>query len=206
MCWGAFCTDQGDGPIGSSLNYDAPSDNVKTARYTKTCATPNNRCNGGNSDANSCDEYPFKVTSDADIEDGVSRCVPVTENNSQGGTLGQFTKNLASGTQFDVIFLNPNSADFCQYPPNCVNKNNLIWQNGGPAPPPKTNPSRKRHYYMTESGKEVLSERELYPGKKFSSVETDAIEPTEKGELGRRAVIDDSHVVEDSIAYHLFTL
>lgn len=82
MCWGAYCTDQGDGPIGVTLTYDAPDDNTKDARYKKACQTPNNRCSG-NGDYNSCDEYPFKVTSDADIEDAVSRCVTQNAQSSR---------------------------------------------------------------------------------------------------------------------------
>lgn len=82
MCWGAYCTDQGDGAIGVTLTYDAPSAQTTNARYKAACQTPYNRCSG-NGDYNSCDEYPFKQTSDADIEDAVSRCVT---QNAQAST------------------------------------------------------------------------------------------------------------------------
>lgn len=37
---------------------------------------------------NSCDEYPFKSTSDADLVDAVSRCVTVNAQNSKLGFTG----------------------------------------------------------------------------------------------------------------------
>lgn len=80
MCWGAYCTNNGDGAIGTKLTYDAPNDAVTDARYKAACQTPRNRCSG-NGDYNSCDEYPFKQTSDADLDDAVSRCV--TQNAQQ---------------------------------------------------------------------------------------------------------------------------
>ena len=81
MCWGAYCTDDGDGAFGATLTYDAPSDATKEARYKEACQTPRNRCSG-NGDLNSCDEYPFKVTSEADIDAAVSRCVTQNAQNS----------------------------------------------------------------------------------------------------------------------------
>ena len=82
MCWGAFCTDQGDGAIGTTLTYDAPSPDTTNARYKAACQTPKNRCSG-NGDHNSCDEYPFKQTNEADIEDAVSRCVTTNAQSSK---------------------------------------------------------------------------------------------------------------------------
>ena len=82
MCWGAYCTNQGDGSIGVTLTYDAPDAETTKARYKKACQTPKNRCSG-NGDLNSCDEYPFKVTSDADKFDAVSRCVTSNAQSSR---------------------------------------------------------------------------------------------------------------------------
>lgn len=81
MCWGAYCTDEGDGPFGVTLTYDAPDAATTDARYKEACQTPKNRCSG-NGDLNSCDEYPFKQTSDADLDAAVSRCVTTNAQSS----------------------------------------------------------------------------------------------------------------------------
>ena len=77
MCWGSWCSDFGDGQIGMTLTYDAPSPDTTKARYNAACGSIS--CD----DDDSCDEYPFKSTSDADIEDRYARCVPQTENSSE---------------------------------------------------------------------------------------------------------------------------
>lgn len=61
--------------------YDADQ-GAKQDRYNRACATPRNRCNG-NGMYNSCDEYPFESTSDADLVDAVSRCVTVNAQSSE---------------------------------------------------------------------------------------------------------------------------
>ena len=80
MCYGAYCSDYGSSPIGTGLSYDAPSDNTKTQRYNAACSSISaNVCQTGES----CDEYPFKTTSDTDIDDQYARCVPENENQSR---------------------------------------------------------------------------------------------------------------------------
>ena len=86
MCWGAYCTDDGDGAFGVTLTYDAPDADTTNARYKEACQTPSNRCSG-NGDYNSCDEYPFKQTSDADIDAAVSRCVTTNAQSSKAAPL-----------------------------------------------------------------------------------------------------------------------
>ena len=77
MCWGAYCSG-----YEVSLNFDNPSQPTKDARRKKATCLPNpNRCSGGNPN-NSCDEYPFASTSNADDVQQVSRCVPAGDNNS----------------------------------------------------------------------------------------------------------------------------
>lgn len=80
MCYGAYCSDYGNGLIGAGLTYDAPNQAMKDTRYNDTCG--NVVCTANES----CDEYPFKTTSDADIEDSYARCVPTVpfnENSSK---------------------------------------------------------------------------------------------------------------------------
>ena len=80
MCYGAYCSDHGDGTVGVSLIYDDPSDDVENARRNEACG--NVACTA----EETCDEYPFASTSDADIEDRYARCVPAVpfnENSSR---------------------------------------------------------------------------------------------------------------------------
>ena len=82
MCWGAYCAN-----YEVSLNFDNPTAATKTARRTKAGCKPNpNRCNppnnGNDPTNNSCDEYPFASTSNADDVQQVTRCVPSDDNNS----------------------------------------------------------------------------------------------------------------------------
>ena len=70
-----------------SLNFDNPSKDTKKARRTKACCLPNpNRCNppnnGNDPNNNSCDEYPFASTSNADDVQQTTRCIPGAENSS----------------------------------------------------------------------------------------------------------------------------
>ena len=82
MCWGAYCSG-----YEVSLNFDNPDQGTKNARRTKAGCKPNpNRCNppnNGNDPANnSCDEYPFASTSNADDVQQSTRCIPESENRS----------------------------------------------------------------------------------------------------------------------------
>ena len=82
MCWGAYCSN-----YEVSLEFDNPSEDTKKARRQKAGCLPNpNRCNppnnGNDPDNNSCDEYPFASTSNADNVQQTTRCIPGSENSS----------------------------------------------------------------------------------------------------------------------------
>lgn len=233
MCWGAYCTDDGDGAFGVTLTYDAPSADTTNARYKEACQTPRNRCSG-NGDFNSCDEYPFKQTSDADLDAAVSRCVTTNAQSSkppkpstpfslirirpassnkltclstvQGGKISSLTKNLNEGDQFIVTFGNPGDSKYCSYPPTCDNSDGLEWQNGGPAPSPKKPPTKKRHYYLTARGTEIMSAVELGIGKRITSFEVDAAKAEENVKrLGKRDPRTEYRTVDNEIVEHLFS-
>lgn len=122
----------------------------------------------------------------------------------QGGTLGNFYPMLDTSNgpvEFIVVFGNPGDASYCEYPPTC-NNDGSIFQNGAAAPNPTVPPSRKRHYYMSKSGREILSPVELKPGKKFTRMLRNDTEPG-SGAFEKR---DDFYADEDEIYYHLFTL
>lgn len=83
MCWGAYCSG-----YEVTLHFDNPSDDTKSARRTKAGCKPNpNRCNPPNNANdplnNSCDEYPFASTENADEVQQSTRCVPGSENSSK---------------------------------------------------------------------------------------------------------------------------
>lgn len=205
MCWGAYCTDDGDGAFGVTLTYDAPSADTTNARYKEACQTPRNRCSG-NGDLNSCDEYPFKQTSDADLDAAVSRCVTTNAQSIQGGKISSLTKNLNEGDQFIVTFGNPGDSKYCSYPPTCDNSDGLEWQNGGPAPSPKKPPTKKRHYYLTARGTEIMSAVELGIGKRITSFEVDAAKAEENVKrLGKRDPRTEYRTVDNEIVEHLFS-
>lgn len=226
MCWGAYCTDSGDGAFGVTLTYDDPSDAVKDARYKAACQTPSNRCAGADT-YNSCDEYPFKITSDADLEDAVSRCVTTNAQSSkhlisssqpkdnwhfltscvllvQGGKISALTRTLTAPAQFIIIFGNPGDAQYWEYPPTCDNSDRAEWQNGGPAPSPSNPPSRKRNYYITERGTEILSPTTLEIGHKITSFQVNQTRVDENvRRLGKRDHDTEYHTVDDWVASKL---
>ena len=232
MCWGAYCTDQGDGPFGVTLTYDDPSEDTANARYKEACQTPKNRCSG-NGDLNSCDEYPFKQTSDADLDAAVSRCVTVNAQNSkfprqsvcsndiatsqadiptlplptvQGGKLSTLFQSIEKDTEFIVTFGNPGDSQYCSYPPKCVNTDDLEWQDGGPAPAPKKPPTRKRHFYLTARGTEIMSAVELGIGRRITSFEIDQAKAEENvRKLGKRDPRTEYRTVENEVVEHLFS-
>ena len=131
----------------------------------------------------------------------------LTRSTEQGGIISAVTRNLKEGDQFIVVFGNPGDAQYCTYPPKCDNSDGLEWQNGGPAPNPKVPPSRKRHYYLTERGTEILSAVELEVGKRVYSVEVDEAKMEEnKKRLGKRDPMTEYRTVENEIVEHLFSV
>ncbi|KAI9794420.1 MAG: hypothetical protein M1816_005490 [Peltula sp. TS41687] len=171
MCWGAYCTPD---RFGTSMNFDDPSSDTKTARRTKAgCKPGGNRCNDKKSDDykagnNECDEYPFASVLDAEDGQQTSRCVPPKEQRSQGGTLTQTFRQLrnAKVNEFLVVFGNPGApgVKYCNSDP-CKNDDKKQFCGDKPcADPPAKAKLAKRHYYKTGTGTEILVGRELEVG------------------------------------------
>lgn len=138
-------------------------------------------------------------------ETNPSKLTQKTPHTVQGGKISALTRTLKENDQFIVTFGNPKDSKFCSYPPTCDNSDGLEWQNGGPAPAPKNPPSRKRHYYPTARGTEVLSAVELGLGKRVTSFEVDGAKAEENmRRLGKRDPRNEYRTVEDEIAEHLF--
>ena len=100
MCWGAYCSN-----YEVNLNFDKPNNDKKNERRKKAGCKPNpNRCNKKNDPGNnSCDEYPFASTSNADDVQAVTRCVPPSDNNSKGLFLKPKLLLNCALTKVDVI-------------------------------------------------------------------------------------------------------
>lgn len=87
MCWGIYCT-FGDNDSEATLTYDDPDRGAIRAHRVKAGCNPSgNCCAGGPPDANSCDEYPFATTEEADQVQQINRCVPQTENSHKRATV-----------------------------------------------------------------------------------------------------------------------
>lgn len=94
--------------INNTINNGKPT---LLTRVTSKDIINNNRKNAcGNVKCpkkESCDEYPFASTKEGG-NGAITRCVPVSEQNSQGGTLSVFYKknSIKDGSQFNVEVIN----------------------------------------------------------------------------------------------------
>ena len=163
MCWGAFCSGYGEG-----LYYDKPNDATATARRNKAgCPSKGNRCcdDSPDPDGMSCDEYPFASTSNADQVQQVNRCIPPTENYSQGGSLSSFYQNKLGNNpgDFTVTFSNPDNAEtqYCEYGTQCLNDGNEFLGDDLAPNGHASKARQKRHYYKLRSNTTILSPRKL---------------------------------------------
>lgn len=85
--WGIYCT-FGDNGSDATLTYDDPDDRATRARRVKARCNPSgNHCAEGLPDANSCNEYSFATTKEADQVQQINRCVPQTENSCKRATV-----------------------------------------------------------------------------------------------------------------------
>ncbi|CAG7565363.1 unnamed protein product [Fusarium equiseti] len=91
ICWATRC---GSPTFSLTLTYDQPSASVERSRRRTAGCGSNNRCGKNGKGVGrrtpvskyvSCDEYPFASTRSNGKQ--VSRCVPKSQNNSQGGTI-----------------------------------------------------------------------------------------------------------------------
>lgn len=113
-----------------TLTYDP--DNTGDQRTDSGCSQ--NPCNDPNVPysqfGDSCDEFPFAST----VEGGTGaslRCVPVSDQHSEGGQLTQFYANLASGDQYEITVKNYIGAQYCENAQDCTNDGNqFILSNG----------------------------------------------------------------------------
>lgn len=117
MCWAVRCANP---TFTKALTWDDPSDQVKADRRKSAGCGSGNKCNAGKRGVGhrgtgyeSCDEYPFATTANADRGHQVSRCVPGRQNSRQGNALKQayrrFRNNGFTRHSLKVNFGNPGS-------------------------------------------------------------------------------------------------
>lgn len=113
MCWATRCASP---TFPQQLTFDFPDDAKEKVRRKSAGCQKGNKCNKGKSGIGhrgdgyeSCDEYPFASTKEADRGKQVSRCVPGRENSYQGGKIqGLQRKWKKEGkTSFLIGFGNP---------------------------------------------------------------------------------------------------
>ncbi|EMD85672.1 hypothetical protein COCC4DRAFT_54290 [Bipolaris maydis ATCC 48331] len=103
------------GLASGTLTYDANKANRGPRRTASGCnRTPCTNTNY-NQWGNSCDEYPFASTHEGGAG-AILRCVVDTDNDSEGGQLGNFYKKINDGDQFDIFVVNYGGATFCDTP------------------------------------------------------------------------------------------
>ncbi|EJP62977.1 hypothetical protein CRV24_009596 [Beauveria bassiana] len=122
MCWAVRCAN----PVFPvALTFDWPDKAKEDARRKSAGCQKGNKCNKGKTGPGhrgtgyeSCDEYPFASTKEADRGHQVSRCVPGKENSYQGGKLSGLQKRWKKEgkTGFKIGFGNPGAkgVKFCQ--------------------------------------------------------------------------------------------
>ncbi|MCJ1266761.1 hypothetical protein MMC22_006646 [Lobaria immixta] len=171
MCWGAYCSG-----YEVLLSFDKASKKVKRDRRAKAGCGKGNRCGdqSPDPDGNSCDEYPFASVEEADKVQQVNRCIPGSEQDSQGGTLSSFYQNSLKSApgQFIVGFGNPDDSavQYCNYDQHCLNDGNQFLGDDLAPDGPQDSKKHKRNYYRLESGMPFLSTRDLLPGSKVKRV------------------------------------
>ncbi|TQV93252.1 hypothetical protein V2A60_010314 [Cordyceps javanica] len=128
MCWATRCASP---TFPQTLTFDFPDEVKKEERRKSAGCEKGNKCNKGKSGTGhrgdgyeSCDEYPFASTKEADQGHQVSRCVPGTQNSYQGGKLSGLQKKWKKEgkTTFLIGFGNPGSSgvNYCNNEP-CKN-------------------------------------------------------------------------------------
>jgi hypothetical protein len=100
MCWATRCASP---KFPMILTYDKPSATVERARRNSAGCGSKNKCVKGGKGIgrrggiyDSCDEYPFAKTRQSTYPNGkqVSRCVPLAQNRSQGGTISTAVQRM----------------------------------------------------------------------------------------------------------------
>ncbi|KAI1213380.1 uncharacterized protein F4807DRAFT_456724 [Annulohypoxylon truncatum] len=133
MCYGINCK------FNTKIyNYDNPSDSTKKTRRTRAGCTNGkgknkNPCKG-NKNGDSCDEFPFASTKEADTKQQFYRCVSANDNSSQGGQLGNLYKNKCGkkSCEFQLGFSNESNFQYCKPKPSCKSDGNLFTKGNKP--------------------------------------------------------------------------
>ncbi|KAI0117632.1 hypothetical protein F4776DRAFT_666282 [Hypoxylon sp. NC0597] len=130
MCYGVNCKFH-----TNTYNFDAPTESTKSDRRKRAGCTNGkgknqNPCKD-NKNGDSCDEFPFASTKDADTKQQFYRCVPAGDNSSQGGQLSNLVKNICKNQpcQFTLGFKGETNYEYCKTNPSCKNDGNL-WTKG----------------------------------------------------------------------------
>ncbi|KAK5991703.1 hypothetical protein PT974_07736 [Cladobotryum mycophilum] len=160
MCWAVRCANP---TFPQGLTFDFPPKSTKDARRKAAGCGRDNKCSPKGSGQTghrgppnvSCDEYPFASTKEADSGQQVSRCVPVAEQNSQGGSLSsqQQKWKKENKTYFTIGFGNPGNSKYCN---NEACDNDGFQVQDGKATKRSANDPVFR-YYRTISGMTIAS-------------------------------------------------
>lgn len=173
ICWATRC---GSPTFSLTLTYDQPSASVERSRRRTAGCGSNNRCgkNGKGvgrrtpvSKYGSCDEYPFASTRSNGKQ--VSRCVPKSQNNSQGGTISaalqRIKKTKRAPFNIRVGLGNPGSAGV-KWCTNQKCKNDGYQVQEGKLKKREEEPTFK--FFKTESGMVLATLDDIEPMSNFT--------------------------------------
>ncbi|TDZ19771.1 hypothetical protein Cob_v007115 [Colletotrichum orbiculare MAFF 240422] len=176
MCWAVRCASP---KFPTRLTWDNPNSQTEKDRRKSAGCGSNNKCGvrgkgkpghrGGIN--NSCDEYPFASTSQSKTSNGhqVSRCVPGSQNSSQGGKLSGlyngFKKKGYKTRSFSIGFGNPGSRGV-KYCGNQQCKNDGFQVQDGKIKKRGEDPDFR--FYKTSSGMILGSMEEIAPRSNFT--------------------------------------
>ncbi|KAI1078362.1 hypothetical protein F5B20DRAFT_582289 [Whalleya microplaca] len=162
MCFGANCHFN-----RTIYTFDNASDSQQSKRRTKAgCVRGKgkNPCEN-NPAGNSCDEFPFASTSDADTETQIYRCVKKNDNDSQGGQVSNMRKNVCKNKfpcQFSLSFQGEQKYQYCKPSPNCTNDGNIFTKGNKPVRRDlKDTPTSEGGYFQLRSGETIYSPIDL---------------------------------------------
>lgn len=110
---------------------------------------------------------------------------------------------MNDGDELRVTFANVGSTKFCNVGRGgCDNSDGKQWQNGGPAPNPTAISRRKRHFYLTERGTEIMSLDELDAGSHLHDFHYNTTRAEENDhKLGKRDFDSEYELIDDYVAF-----
>ncbi|KAI8966264.1 hypothetical protein F5Y11DRAFT_365843 [Daldinia sp. FL1419] len=165
MCFGTRCHFK-----KNTYNFDSVSDTIKNKRRTDAGCIPICKTDKRFSGMTGCDEFPLASTSEADRGDQIFRCVPKTDNESQGGQVSKAMKQHCKSfpCTFSFSFKDTKPYRYCNRPLDCQSDGNFFTKNNKPVkrdlgsePEPET---EQGGYYQLRSGATIYSPSDLEIG------------------------------------------